>query len=154
MNAYKKGKRAPSVLGQMCGVTLLEVLIAVVILAIGFLGVAALQTQAVKATHSAAQKSEATMLAYLILDAMRANRKAALDGRYNLDECTRTPPSGGTLADNDLHYWLEKARETLGESACGQVQCDQAGNCTVTLRWDDSRAGSSTTETLTLTSRL
>jgi len=74
MNAYKRGKRAPSVLGQMFGVTLLEVLIAVVILAIGFLGVAALQTQAVKATHSAAQKSEATMLAYLMLDAMRANR--------------------------------------------------------------------------------
>ena len=154
MNAYKRGKRAPSVLGQMFGVTLLEVLIAVVILAIGFLGVAALQTQAVKATHSAAQKSEATMLAYLMLDAMRANRDAALAGAYNLTSMTCTPPSGGTLAGNDLRYWLVKAKEALGESACGQVQCDGAGNCTVTLRWDDSRAGGSTAETLTLTSRL
>jgi len=155
MNAYKKGKRAPSVLGQMCGVTLLEVLIAVVILAIGFLGVAALQTQAVKATHSAAQKSEATMLAYLILDAMRANRKAALDGSYNLAEWTCTPPSGGTLLhENDQRYWLQKAQDILGTTTCGAIDCDGVGNCTVQLRWDDSRVGGRTTETLTLTSRL
>ncbi len=154
MSLVSKRYRILSIRRIQYGVTLLEVLIAVVILAIGLLGVAALQTQAVKATHSAAQKSAATMLGYLLLDAMRANREAALAGAYNLTSMTCTPPSGGTLAGNDLRYWLEKVKEALGGSACGQVQCDGVGNCTVTLRWDDSRAGGGTAETLTLTSRL
>lgn len=151
--AVSKGSVCPHC-SREAGVSLLEVLIAVVILAVGLLGVAALQTQAVKANHSAAQKSEATMLAYLILDAMRANRDAALAGSYNLSSLTCTPPSGGTLAQNDLRYWLQQAQAVLGINTCGQVSCDGASTCTVTLRWDDSRAGGSSTQTFTLASRL
>lgn len=62
------------------GVSLLEVLIAVVVLAVGLLGIARLQTQTLKLNHSAAQRSHAVMLAYSIMDAMRANRAAAAAG--------------------------------------------------------------------------
>ena len=58
------------------GFTLLEVLVALLVLAFGFLAVAGIQLRALKTNFSSAQKSQATMLSYLILDAMRANPRA------------------------------------------------------------------------------
>jgi len=51
---------------------MIEVLVAVLVLAIGLLGVAALQTNALKNNQSAFQRSQASMLAYYMMDAMRA----------------------------------------------------------------------------------
>lgn len=58
-------------LGQ--GFTLVEMLVSVVILAVGILGSAALQTSAVKYTQSADQRAEAVLLAYDMADRIRAN---------------------------------------------------------------------------------
>jgi type IV pilus assembly protein PilV len=136
------------------GFSLIEVLVALLVLAFGLLGVAGVQVTALKTAHSSAQKSEATMLAYLMLDAMRANRTKALDGSYNLAEWTCTPPSGGTLSQNDQGYWLQKAQAMLGTTTCGTIACDGADNCTVKLRWDDSRAGGLNQTIFLLTSHL
>jgi type IV pilus assembly protein PilV len=136
------------------GFSLIEVLVAVLVLAIGLLGVAALQINATRANQSAELRSQASMLAYFMLDAMRANREAALAGSYNLTSMTCTLPSGGTLAQNDQRYWLEKAKGTLGASACGKIECDNTGNCIVTLQWDDSRAGGASDQVIEVKSRL
>jgi type IV pilus assembly protein PilV len=148
------------------GFSLIEVLVAVLVLAIGLLGVAALQINATRANQSAELRSQASMLAYFMLDAMRANRDAALAGSYNLTSMTCTLPSactlssactsssGGTLAQKDQCCWLEKAKETLGSSACGKIECDNTGNCTVTLQWDDSRAGGASNQVIEVKSRL
>ncbi|BBD77775.1 type IV pilus modification protein PilV [Hydrogenophilus thermoluteolus] len=141
------------------GLGLIEVLIAVLVLAIGLLGVAALQANALKANQSALQRSQATMLAYLMLDAMRANRDAATAGGYNLGtpgspdtpECN--PPSENDLITRDQAYWLGKLKENLGNSACGLIACT-ATSCTVKVFWDDSRAGGSTTQIIEVTSQL
>ena len=135
------------------GFTLLEVLVALLVLAFGFLAVAGIQLRALKTNFSSAQKSQATMLSYLILDAMRANRDQALAGAYNIPP-TCTVPTGSTLVLADQSYWLQKAKAALGASTCAAITCDTAGNCTVTLQWDDSRAGGSSTENFVLTSRL
>lgn len=135
------------------GFTLLEVLVALLVLAFGFLAVAGVQLRALKTNFSSAQKSQATMLSYLILDAMRANRDQALAGAYNIPT-TCTVPTGSTLVSADQSYWLQKAKAALGASTCAAIACDTAGNCTVTLQWDDSRAGGSSTENFVLTSRL
>ena len=135
------------------GFTLLEVLVALLVLAFGFLAVAGIQLRALKTNFSSAQKSQATMLSYLILDAMRANRDQALAGAYNIPT-TCTVPTGSTLVLADQSYWLQKAKAALGASTCAAITCDTAGNCTVTLQWDDSRAGGSSTENFVLTSRL
>ena len=56
------------------GFTLVEVLVALVVLSIGLLGVAALQLTSLRSNHSSAMRSQATFLAYDIIDRMRANR--------------------------------------------------------------------------------
>ena len=121
------------------GFSLLEVLIAVLVLAVGLLGVAALQLNGLKNNQSALQRSLATTLAYSMMDAMRANRAGALAGNYTMTK-TCTPPSGGTLVSNDKRVWIETLKTNLGDAdtTCGEVSCTGAV-CTVKVYWDDSR---------------
>lgn len=65
------------------GFTLVEVLVAVVILGLGLLGLAGLQAASLRNNHSAYLRSQATLLAYDMADRMRANPEAANNGDYN-----------------------------------------------------------------------
>ena len=56
------------------GFTLLEILIAVGVLSIGLLGIAGLQALGQRSNHSAYLRSQATALAYDMIDRMRANK--------------------------------------------------------------------------------
>ncbi len=60
------------------GFTLVEVLVSLVILAIGLLGIAKLMLFSSHSNDSAYLRSQATALAYEILDDMRANRQEAI----------------------------------------------------------------------------
>ncbi|HVK53066.1 MAG TPA: type IV pilus modification protein PilV [Pseudoxanthomonas sp.] len=127
------------------GVSLLEVMIAVLIMGIGMLGIAAMQTTALRNSQSSLERSQAVILAYSMFDAMRANRTAALAGGYDMGKtCELT--AAGTLADNDRRSWLESMRSNrvlgTGEDTCGQIDCRANSPCTVTVFWDDSRAAS------------
>ena len=59
---------------KQCGFTLLEVLVAILIFAIGLLGLASLQTVSQRSNHSAYLRSQAVIQAYDIADRMRANK--------------------------------------------------------------------------------
>ncbi|MCX7101946.1 MAG: type IV pilus modification protein PilV, partial [Methylobacter sp.] len=58
---------------QTAGFTLIEVLIAMLVLAVGLLGLAGLQATSLKSNQSAYNRSQATQLAYDLADRMRAN---------------------------------------------------------------------------------
>lgn len=123
------------------GASLLEVLIAVLILAIGMLGVAAMQSMSLRNSLSALERSQATVQTYAIMDAMRANIADARNNQYNLAlagaPCA-APAAGGTLATRDLNNWINSLQATLGPSACGAVAC-AANVCEITIRWNDER---------------
>lgn len=68
---------APSHPGRQRGFTLIEVMIAVVVLSIGLLGVAALQLTAKKSSHQAWQRAQAVLLADSLLERVRINPSAA-----------------------------------------------------------------------------
>ena len=136
----------------MAGVGLLEVLIAVLILAIGMLGIAALQATALRNNQSAMERSQAVIQSYSILDAMRANLLVARGGGYSQLStlaCSVTPAAAGaslSLAQSDQNAWVNALHESLGADACGKVVCAKVAdgsalNCTVTVQWDDSRGG-------------
>ncbi len=138
------------------GFSLLEVLVAVLLLAIGLLGVATLQVNATRANQSAELRSQASMLAYFMLDAMRANREAAISGAYDTGgEVCEVPTSTSTLAENDQKTWLEALKQNLGaqDSTCGEIACNISA-CTVRVYFDDSRAGGASDQVIEVTSRL
>ena len=57
---------------------LLAALVAVLVMGVGLLGIAAMQATALRNNQSALERTQATIQTYSILDAMRANRDAAL----------------------------------------------------------------------------
>jgi type IV pilus assembly protein PilV len=121
----------------MTGVGLIEVLIAIAILAFGLLGIAALQATTLRNTQSAMERSQAVVATYAILDRMRANIGVAEKGGYDLDMCAA--PTAGTLAGNDQVEWIKAIKAGLGNSACGQISGCGTNTCKVTVQWDDTR---------------
>lgn len=143
------------------GMTLVEVLVALVVLSIGLLGIAALQTTGLRATQTAGARTHATMLAYDIIDRMRANRSEALLGVYlttTADDYidTATIPAG--TAGVDLAAWKARLREILPEGR-GAITVD-AGDpsiVTVTVEWldrDENRASDAQVLQFQTTTRL
>jgi len=128
------------------GIGMIEVLIAVLVVSIGFLGMAALQAKALSTNNSAMARSMATIASYSILDAMRADLVNAKAGNYNTtvtaDSCSSTSASNA-LATTQLQAWCTELGKALGavSSTTGKVDCTVVGDCTVTIQFDDSRAG-------------
>lgn len=106
---------------RQSGSTLLEVLVAIVVLSFGLLGMAGLQAASLKSNQTALQRSQAVVLAYDIMDRMRSNYKEARAGEYLhlLDD--PKPSAGGNLAKRDLNLWLTRLTDVLGADAQGQV---------------------------------
>src|SRR5918999_807642 len=129
------------------GFTLLEVLVALVVLSLGLLGVYGLQLTSLKNNDSAYLRSQATLYAYEIIDRLRANREAALAGAYNKTlsafSSLTVPGSGASIAEIDRYEWYQNLETTL-PSAQGAIDCNASAICTATVQWDDVRAEGST----------
>nr|WP_297355420.1 type IV pilus modification protein PilV [uncultured Caldimonas sp.] len=123
------------------GATLIETLVAVLVLSIGILGIAGLQARALQNNQSAYERSQAVMLSYFALDAMRANLAAAKSGSYALDKTCEVPDEDDTLVEADHKAWMQALKDNLGDrdSTCGEIECT-GDVCTVRIFWDDSRA--------------
>jgi len=122
------------------GFTLIEVLIAIVILAIGLLSMAQMQANGLRSTHSAYLRSQATILAGDILDSMRANYGGA-SGPVMNDEYTTVFTDGLTgdtaIAAQDLDQWKTNLGNLLPN---GEGQITRVGNTvSVSVRWKDNR---------------
>lgn len=130
---------------KQTGVGLIEVLIAVLVLSIGFLGIAALQAKSLSTNNSSMSRTQAVIESYSILDAMRADRTNALAGAYNQTvTANNCPAPGGGLVSDQLSSWCtELGNNGLGATAntTGNVTCLATGDCTITIQFDDSRAG-------------
>lgn len=134
------------------GFSLLEVLIAVTIMALGLLGLAGLQAQGLKNNHSAYIRSQAALYAYDMTDRLRADRVAAIAGSYNLTMAA-SAPTGTALVNTERAGWL--AQLAALPAGDGSINVTSAGVATVTVQWDDSRAtGGSATETMQVVSQL
>ncbi len=130
--------RAGSIPSRQQGFTLIEVLVAVVVLAIGLLGLAGLQATAVRSNGSAYMRSQATVLAYDIADRMRVNRQAALNAAYDLCN-TNVDAAGCTgLAKQDVQTWRAALANTL-PSGTGAIARGAGNAFTITIQWDDNR---------------
>lgn len=143
----KKTIASPARRHRQKGFTLIEVLITVVILAIGLLGLAGLQLNGLRFTHSAYQRSQATILTNDILDRMRVNRLVAETGAYDIAfgatpaaaNCTGSGVScsPGSLASADLGEWKQAIAAVL---PAGDGAVERSGTSfVITIRWDDTR---------------
>jgi type IV pilus assembly protein PilV len=141
---------------------MVEVLVALVVLSIGLLGVAALQLTSLRSNHGSAMRSQATFLAYDIIDRMRANRAGALGGLYTI--ALGANGTAGTVAGDDLVAWKQNIARTLPAIDNAGVAVPADGSVTrngeiftVTIRWadwDDSGATARTPLQFTMDTQL
>ena len=99
------------------GFTLVEVLIALVILSVGMLGIAGLYVHSMKAGRTSLFRHNAVTLAGDVADRIRANPKAAaaygLAGANNNCVSGGVDCSAGEMAANDINLWDQQAADTL-----------------------------------------
>ncbi|WP_124436305.1 type IV pilus modification protein PilV [Pseudomonas sp. R11-23-07] len=125
------------------GMTLIEVLV----LALGLLGAAAIQLNALKTTDSARMTSQASFIAYDMLDRIRAN--AAVDYSQARTDST----SATSVRDLDLRDFEANITGFAGKDAKGAIAAS-GDEVTVSISWEDVRSRLGERQTFTLTSRI
>jgi len=135
------------------GFTLIEVLIAMLVLAVGLLGLAGMQATGIRNNLSAYNRSLATQLAYDMADRMRSNVADA--GTFGAStyitllptaaaaqgSCTAVAGACTTaqMAQQDLFEWNQNlANLPIG---FGAIAVDANNLFTITVNWDDNRDG-------------
>lgn len=126
---------------QQGGFSLIEVLIAILVLGFGLLGFALLQTMNVRYVQSANYRTQATNLSYELLDQIRINRVAASEfvGNYTATVSDCNPPVGASISkDSFMGDWKCRMGKALGEAATASVE-QNGSEITVSVSWGDER---------------
>ena len=147
---------------QQQGFSIIEVLISVLVISIGLLGMAGLQTTGIQQSHNSYLKTQASMLAYDMADRMRSNLQGVADGRYNSIDSSSSPvgsePTCVTdgnpctaqqMAQSDVYNWTNPDAEgSIGATLpLGQgMVANDSGVFTITVLWDENRTGATGTD--------
>ncbi len=123
------------------GFSLIEILIAMLILAVGVLGIAALQFKGLQFSTDSHFRSQISTLAADISDRMRINRANAVSYIANYT-VTTTRPTGcnevtGATAANDLLCWRAQVFDALPPTSTANITAAGGGLYAVTLGWTD-----------------
>ncbi|KTB55734.1 type IV pilus modification protein PilV [Pseudomonas syringae] len=134
---------------RQAGMTLIEVLVSVLILAIGLLGAAAIQLNALKYTDSSTMSSQASFIAYDMMDRIRANvdGNASANGTtnvlatYGLASLDLAPVANLNKArDQDLSDFRANIINFANTSGTGSIVVSDSTLVTITVGWSDTRA--------------
>jgi len=144
---------------EMKGFSLIEVMIALVILSVGLLGLAGLQAAALRSTHMSYMRTQAGIVAMEMAERMRANKTGVDTFQY---DAISSPPSGtdpdcltnnclaAAVATHDAYTWttaLANSADLL--SAQGSVTSLAPGvagaQYRITVMWDSRRNGATGT---------
>ena len=145
------------------GFSMVELLVAVLVMGVGVLGVTGLQMVSLQNNRDALLRSEALQMAYDVMDRIRINNAANYDGVAFDDEpeaptdCFANTCSPAQMANFDIAVWqcglgvhneldvcTDLREDTILPVATsqpglpdgeGQIAVDGAGMMTVTIRW-------------------
>jgi len=124
------------------GFTMAEVLVSMLILAVGLLGMAGLQVNGLRNNQSGYFRSQATTIAYDLADRMRANRAGNYLGVPNppvLQAACLTTAGCTTaqMAQHDMAEWNAAIGAVL-PSGTGTLVASGSG-FDITIQWDDNK---------------
>lgn len=145
---------------RMRGVSMVEALVALVIISVGMLGVAGLYLSSLQAGRSANLRMQAVNLATDLGDRIRANRrgvanyKASATDTGKSNDCAGTTCTAVQIAENDLYIWKQAITAALPANANGQVTytatAGQPSRCTIMVVWREAGADADSTYSLTV----
>lgn len=133
---------------NQAGFTLLEVLIALIILAVGLLGMASLTVHSMQSNQSAYMRSQASVLAYDMADRMRTNYIGATTTTTYTAATATAPscPSGCSPSEQaqlDVAQWRAALQSSM-PGATATITRTSAGAdifaYQITINWTDAGA--------------
>lgn len=132
--------RRPFSQPSMAGFSLIEVLVAVLILSIGLLGAAGLHTSSLRMNQSAWNTTQANLLAAGMVETLRSNPRGVRAGDYDR-ELGLDPASGGGRAGREIDHWLDilEARLPTDDGRVGGGIEVDGDVVTVEVAWLDAR---------------
>lgn len=116
------------------GFTLIEVLVAMFVVAFGMLGIVGINVASLKLQADSANRSRAALHAQDILDRMRANRTQAQVGSYNLTAGAAVPTPANAMVQADLQQWVAGLSLSL-PNGTGSIAVSASASATVTVQW-------------------
>ncbi len=126
------------------GFTLLEVLVSLVVIAVGMLGIAVMYVEGMKAERTSIYRTHAVNLVADLADRIRANARAtdAYAGDAADHGCTNGPNdcSPAQLAEEDLWWWRRDIGLSLPGAAEGIVLVTPAGlthRYSISITWPE-----------------
>jgi len=140
------------------GSGLIESLISLFVVSIGFIGFATLQIGGLTASNDSLYRSKAVYLSYQMADRVRANLPGAQSGSYNDFEgsvsspgCVSTDCTAAQMAQNDYYEWSTEVASLLpsgvgvicldstpDDGTAASPACDGAGSVlTIKLWWTE-----------------
>ena len=161
------------VLSRQRGVSLIEVMMAVLIFSIGLLGLASLMVMATRSNHAAYLRTQVVFLANNMASRMSANPAGVWNGSYNSNAYPVAAASAGcgsgsacgsaALATHDQQMWSSQLRVFLpspkaaisctGVGAVGYNPMSQinyrppyGGTCQMTIEWTETATGNQATQ--------
>ncbi len=135
------------------GFSLIEVLVAVLVLSLGMLGVALVLVTTHKANTSSYIRQNAQQYATDMIARMRSNPSQSIGGAYDIaantpppatypDNCSATACTQSQLAKEDVGQWLYNLSKNLTDGTGTVTVTTVNGNpeATVTVSWNDAPA--------------
>jgi type IV pilus assembly protein PilV len=115
---------------SVAGFTMIEVLVALVVMSVGMLGIAGLYVHSMQAGRTSILRNNAVTLAGDVADRIRANPRAgavyALAGANNNCVAAGVDCTPAEMAANDIFLWDQQAADTISQGAAVQVVFDNA----------------------------
>lgn len=157
MHSVSERRSALTVHRRQRGITLLENLIALVVLSIGLLGHANLQNLGLRTNTHSYWRTQASILAIDIADRMRANPAGIATGGYNdistLPEdanCIDTFCTPLAMAQTDARSWQQTLARELPQGSGSVVGTGTGSLFTIKIRWQEIEADGAVTKEFTM----
>lgn len=147
---------------SISGFTMIEMLIAIIVLSIGLIGIAALQARGQQFNYVAYVRTQASFLAYDIMDRMRLNQKVHVSGNEDIPSiyssqlelettktlkpsdlnpnCDDSVCSAQELAKYDLVNWFQSIKSSLPEGDAEMTLSGDGDTLRVTIKWQEGRS--------------
>ncbi|MFC1542824.1 type IV pilus modification protein PilV [Pseudomonadota bacterium] len=143
------------------GFSLIEVMVALIVLSVGLLGLAGLQSASLRSTYSSYVRTQAGIAAMEMAERMRANKTGVDTMQY---QAISSPPAGtaptscltsnclaAAMAAHDAYTWLSSLADNddllsaRGTVTCLDSPCAVGSQHRITVMWDGKRSGATGT---------
>lgn len=122
------------------GMTLIEILVAIVVLSIGLLGLAGLQLKGIQVNQGSIWRWQAAALAEDLADRIRADPAGAVAGAYTITAGTAPGTTTDPATAAAVQEWLARVKALPNGSADVAPAIGGAANqMSISVSWDDTR---------------